>query len=238
MEKTERKWQFYSVLFKMEFFYYCFGQIAASERTFHWCHVYTCMLIKTFDIYIFQKHWQTPRISLDPIRILFCRLRVRACTFVKYLFTFYSHVHSVHMGYWSLAEALDRSGIFYSTKINFSFCYSLPLRYIHSNHHFHCRSNNKILNTYILPALCFEAMRFKRITSHQITSYSAREEGRAKSQIIIISSKCTIRCAVMWTSSNQYTTILDFVYFCCALPFQFWFLHLFGWSFFLRFSTL
>lgn len=81
---------------------------------------------------------------------------------------------------WAIGHWLKLWTEVYSTKLNFSFWYSLPLRYIHSNDHFHCRRNNKTLNTYILPALCFEAMRFKRITSHQITSYLAREEGTAR----------------------------------------------------------
>lgn len=171
MEKNERKWQFYSVLFKMEFFYFYFGQTAASERTFHWCHVYTCMLIKTFDIYIFQNRWQTPRISRSYSGIILSF--ACSCMHIRQviLFTFSIHMFPFirPLGDWSLLclMELDESGILLNS--NFSFWHSL-LHCIHIRMIVFIAGAIIKFNTYILQSLCFEAMRCVSLTLPHIKS--------------------------------------------------------------------
>lgn len=111
--------------------------ISFCFNSFHRCDVmYSWMLIKTFDIYIFQKRWQTPRISRSYSGIILSFACCRACTFVKLYFSLFFHSHvSVHFNrplaighcgvWWRWSWSWTRV-VFYSTLISrFDICYCI-----------------------------------------------------------------------------------------------------------------
>lgn len=140
---------------------------------------------------------------LDPIRVLFCRLRVRACI-RQCLFTFYSHVFFFVSYYYYWTSVLSWLVGFYSS-INFSFWYLL-LRYIHSERSFSLAWAIIKVNTYFtivvlkrcvsiaLPHIKSCHMQLWEIESDRASERTTEEEraGRVKTSLYQTTTVCNV----------------------------------------------
>lgn len=160
------------------------------------------MLIKKFDIYIFQKRWQTLRISrsYSGIILSFACSCMHSSVSFHFLFTCFFFVSYYY--YWT--SVLSWLVGFYSS-INFSFWYLL-LRYIHSERSFSLAWAIIKVNTYFtivvlkrcvsiaLPHIKSCHMQLWEIESDRASERTTEEEraGRVKTSLYQTTTVCNV----------------------------------------------